>query len=381
MVSFKSMSDPCFQTNSSSSPGDDAATPCRLEDFEYDLPEELIAQEPLPVRHESRLMLVERASASITHHRFNELPELLGAGDVLVINDTRVIPARLTARRASGGLVSLLLIKNEAGQAGLWQAMASPIKRLREGEIMTVEPAHPEAAAIEIKEIVSGPDGHKRLVVYLGSQEQVYRLLSRCGYAPLPPYIRRDGDGSHRLQDLERYQTVFARAPGAVAAPTAGLHFSEEVMERLKERGIQVCNLTLHVGPGTFKPIATSLEEHSVEPEPFSIPEQTCAIVNAALAENRRVIAVGTTSCRALETAGAPGKLDAVSDASTSLYIRPGHDFRIISGLLTNFHLSRSSLLVLVSAFAGHDLIMRAYKEAVESRYRFFSYGDAMIIL
>lgn len=333
------------------------------------------------MRHESRLMLVERASGSITHHRFNELPELLRAGDLLVINDTRVIPARLTVRRSSGGLVSLLLIKNQPGQAGLWQAMASPIKRLREGETLTVEPAHEEAATIEIRAIIAGPDGHKRLLVDLGSPERAYRLLSKCGYAPLPPYIRRKSDGSHRLQDLERYQTVFARAPGAVAAPTAGLHFSEEVMERLRDRGVEVCTVTLHVGPGTFKPITTSLEEHSVEPEPFSIPEQTSTAVNAALAEKRRVIAVGTTSCRALETAGASGKLEAASDARTSLYIRPGHDFRIISGLLTNFHLSRSSLLVLVSAFAGHDLIMRAYKKAVQSRYRFFSYGDAMIIL
>jgi S-adenosylmethionine:tRNA ribosyltransferase-isomerase len=355
--------------------------PSSLEDFEYDLPEELIAQEPLPVRHKSRLMLVERASGSISHHHFNQLPELLRAGDVLVVNDTRVLPARLTARRASGGLVNLLLLRHEAGQSGLWQAMASPMRRLKAGEVLTVEPGQPDAATIEVKQILTGPDGHKRLVVDLGSQERAYRLLSQCGYAPLPPYIRRDGNGSQRLQDLERYQTVFARAPGAVAAPTAGLHFSQEVIERLRAQGVEVCTVTLHVGPGTFKPITTSLEEHCLESEPFSIPEQTSAIVNAALAEKRRVIAVGTTSCRALETAGTSGILEPATDASTSLYIRPGHKFRMISGLLTNFHLSRSSLLVLVSALAGHDLIMRAYKEAVASRYRFFSYGDAMIIL
>jgi len=354
----------------------------RLADFEYDLPAELIAQEPLAARDQSRLMLLDRKSESISHRHFYDLPDLLAGGDLLVINDTRVIPARLLARRATGGLIELLLLRPETAQPGFWHAMANGLRKLKEGEVLYVGCAdEPVRAPVVIERIIAGPDGQKRLLVNLGSPEQAYRLLAGRGYAPLPPYIRRNGDRTKRQQDLERYQTVFASAPGAVAAPTAGLHFSNQLLERLQERGIETCEITLHVGPGTFKPITTSIEDHTIESEPFTVSRASADKVNAALADGRRVIAVGTTSLRTLETAGAGGRLLESIDASTSLYIRPGYRFRVTQGLITNFHLSRSSLLVLVSTFAGHDLTMRAYKEAVAVRYRFFSYGDCMLIL
>lgn len=355
----------------------------RLEDFEYDLPPELIAQEPLAGRDESRLMLVDRGTQRISHHRFRDLPELLRAGDVLVVNDTRVIPARLLLRRATGAHIELLLLRPVTSQPGLWHAMAGGLKKLKEGEALHFEAAGAggsPASPVIVERIVTGPDGQKRLLVNLGSPEAAYGLLAGRGYAPLPPYIRRNGDQLKRTQDLERYQTVFANAPGAVAAPTAGLHFSDEILASLDRRGVLVCRITLHVGPGTFKPITTSVEDHTIESEPFSVPANTVNVVNSALSEGRRVIAVGTTSCRTIEAAGATGSLTAASDSMTALYIRPGYTFKVTKGLITNFHLSRSSLLVLVSAFAGHELIMRAYQEAIAQRYRFFSYGDAMLI-
>lgn len=363
----------------------------RLEDFEYDLPPHLIAQEPAPVRHESRLMLVDRQRQSITHHTFKDIPQLLTPGDVLVLNDTRVIPARLLARRSSGAQVEILLLRPQTDRPGLWQALASPLRKLKKGEELAVEVDGAVSGVISIADIVIAEDGSKRAIVDFGEQENVYKILSGRGYAPLPPYIQRarqdDCGAELRCLDLERYQTVFARAPGAVAAPTAGLHFSADVFAALKEKGVEICKLTLHVGPGTFKPISTSLAEHSIEAEEFCLPAETAETVNRALRQGRRVIAVGTTSCRALETAavrnsnGERTELTAVERASTSLYIRPGYCFQIAGGLLTNFHLSRSSLLVLVSSFAGYRLSRAAYKTAVEESYRFFSYGDAMLIL
>jgi S-adenosylmethionine:tRNA ribosyltransferase-isomerase len=351
-----------------------------LADFQYELPEELIAQEPLPVRHESRLMYVNRAAQSIEHHSFSGIVELLSAGDLVVVNDTRVIPARLFARRHTGGAVEILLLKPLATQPGQWEAMATPLRKLKEGEQLTVEAGGKNFVVI-IESIITAADGQKRVVVNLGKGEGVYALLSEIGYAPLPPYIKRNADEQIRGKDLERYQTIFAQSPGAVAAPTAGLHFSPELLERLKARDIGVATLTLHVGPGTFKPITTDLDEHHIEAERFSISKETADLANAALAESRRIIAVGTTSCRALESAFSNGRIQETEEGQATLFIKPGYKFNVVRGLITNFHLSKSSLLVLVSSFAGHDLIMRAYKEAVRERYRFFSYGDAMLIL
>jgi S-adenosylmethionine:tRNA ribosyltransferase-isomerase len=358
------------------------AEPLALKDFQYELPERLIAQEPTATRDGSRLLQLDRASNAISHHIFSDLIELLKPSDVLVVNDTRVIPARLVAVRKSGGVIKLLLLKPEANAPGVWQAMVSPIKRLRPNETLSVEtPA--QTWQIKIVDIITGEDGHKRLLVHLGTAGQVFELLRGIGYAPLPPYIARDFsqiEESGRQHDLERYQTVFAQAPGAVAAPTAGLHFSTDLLNRLTEKGVTLCKVTLHVGPGTFKPISDSIESHYIEPEQFSIPAQTAEIINCAKAEGRRVIAVGTTTCRALESATTDGELRAISDGSTSLYIRPGFEFKIIDGLITNFHLSGSSLLLLVAAFVGRDTLMEAYEVAVANEYRFFSYGDAMFI-
>ncbi len=355
-----------------------------LEDFEYDLPAELIAQKPLDVRHESRLLHVNRQTGELAHHKFRDLPSILVPGDVLVVNDTKVLPSRLYAKRASGGTVRLLLLQPEGTKSTIWQAMVMPIKRIKPGEELTVERmsgAGLEPYKIKVVDIVHDHEGFKRLLVDLGKPRDVFTLLTEIGYAPLPPYIHREADRNERVEDLNQYQTVFAKEPGAVAAPTAGLHFSDTVLTELKSKDILVGTITLHVGPGTFKPIETTVEEHKVEPERYRIPESTAQLVNDALSENRRVIPVGTTALRALESAVTKHGLDPVEDGSTALYIKPGHEFQIAKGLVTNFHLSRSSLLVLVSTFAGRDLIMRAYQDAISQRYRFFSYGDAMLLL
>lgn len=255
------------------------------------------------------------------------------------------------------------------------------MRKLKVKESLQLLSAESNAPTIVIHDIVLAEDGSKQLIVDLGARELVYQLLSKYGYAPLPPYIARNGESQKRQDDLSCYQTVFASAPGAVAAPTAGLHFSTALIDELAKMEVELATITLHVGPGTFKPIANSVAEHTVEPESFSVSAETADSVNQALHQGRRVIAVGTTSCRALETAGKDGTVRSVDNEQTSLYIKPGFQFRVISGLVTNFHLSRSSLLVLVSTFAGHSLIKAAYREAIEKRYRFYSYGDAMLIL
>lgn len=368
----------------------DQAKAYTLADFAYDLPDELIASEPAAVRHESRLLVIERETGKLSHRRFADLVDLLIPGDVLVVNDTRVIPARITCLRTTGGAVELLLLRPDSERAGLWHAMATPLRKLKAGEKLLVHDASGKQHEITISEIYALPDGQKRALVDLGPGANTYNLLTAIGNAPLPPYILKQREKeqhtdeiteSERQHDIERYQTVFAREPGAVAAPTAGLHFSDEVLAKLQACGIEVAKVTLHVGPGTFKPITSSLEEHTIETESFSIPEHTAATINKALSEGRRIIAVGTTSCRALETAGTSRHVTPVSNGQTGLYISPGYQFKIISGLVTNFHLSQSSLLVLVSAFAGRDVIMAAYQEAIAQRYRFFSYGDATLIL
>lgn len=354
-----------------------------LSDFQYDLPQNLIAQEPCRQRDASKLLWLNRTTKLVAHHVFHDLVDLLQPSDVLVVNDTKVVPARLVASRNSGGKIKLLLIKPEANKPGIWQAMVTPIKRLKTDEVLTVTVAG-KTRTIRVAGFVLAEDGHKRLLVDLGGQQEVFELLSDIGYAPLPPYIARtiDEDSERKRQeDLDRYQTVYANAAGAVAAPTAGLHFSKQLLSDLKKKGVTICSVTLHVGPGTFKPIADSIEEHIIESEQYSIPVSTAEIINKAKAEGRRVIAVGTTTCRALESAASMATLEAVPSASTSLYIRPGYQFKLIDGLITNFHLSGSSLLLLVAAFVGRSALMSTYQNAIENQYRFFSYGDAMLIL
>jgi S-adenosylmethionine:tRNA ribosyltransferase-isomerase len=357
-----------------------------IQDFEYDLDPALIAQKPLDQKENARLLVVNRASGDLQHKHFYDLPGLLKNGDLLIVNDTKVLPSRLIARRQSGGTVKLLLLKPQTNNIAVWEAMVTPIKRLKPGQELEVVDENGNATTIVVKDIVLGPDGFKRLLIDLGAKENVYNLLSSVGFAPLPPYITRDyranqNENGHRKEDLFQYQTVFAQTPGAVAAPTAGLHFTPPVIAALKEAGIEIATVTLHVGAGTFKPIEAEIDDHTIEEELYTVSDETAAIINKAKSEGRRVIAVGTTSLRTLETAGASGLMKAADNQSTALYIKPGHKFAIADGMITNFHLSRSSLLVLVSAVAGRDLIMKAYKEAIAESYRFYSYGDAMLIL
>lgn len=351
-----------------------------IEQFEYDLPPELIAQYPLAVRHESRLLVLEKGTGALAHKRFADIVDILRADDVLVVNNTRVIPTRLIAKRSSGGQIKMLLLKSDSKNPAIWEALVTPIKRIKVGEELFVDTTSGAQHKIVVNEIFTAEDGFKRLKVDLGTRTDLFNLLSEIGKAPLPPYIHRQGD-DERQSDLDRYQTVYASAPGAVAAPTAGLHFSDEVLERLRSKGVDIEQITLHVGPGTFKPIADSVAAHTIEPETYSIEESTALRINQARKDGRRIIAVGTTTLRALESAGANGTVASAFNQSTSLYVRPGYEFRIVTGMVTNFHLSRSSLLVLVCALAGRENIMRAYREAIDQRYRFFSYGDAMLIL
>jgi S-adenosylmethionine:tRNA ribosyltransferase-isomerase len=354
-----------------------------IEDFDYDLPEELIAQEPLGQKDQSRLLVVNSKNGLLDHKHFYDLPNILQAGDLLVVNDTRVLPSRIICRRHSGGIIKLLLLKPMTTNTAIWEALVTPIKRLKAGEVVDVVCDSGDGHKITILDFTLGPDGFKRLIVDLGSKENVFTLLNQVGFAPLPPYIHRDyrSEDGHRKEDLLQYQTVFAAAPGAVAAPTAGLHFTDQVLSDLAKNKIEVAKVTLHVGAGTFKPIEEGLESHTIESEEYTVTAPAAEAINRARDEGRRVIAVGTTSLRTLESAGAGGRVQAAEKASTSLYIKPGYKFQIADGLLTNFHLSRSSLLVLVAAFAGHDIIMSAYRQAIAERYRFYSYGDAMLIL
>lgn len=353
-----------------------------IEDFEYELPAELIAQVPAERRDGSRLMSLSRQVGNCQHLVFRDIVQLLQSGDVLVLNDTKVMPTRIRARRVSGGAVEILLLRPAVHQPGLWHAMASPMRKLKVGDELLAEGISGRQHSVFVRDFTFAEDGQRRLLLDIGLGSNVYELLRDIGHAPLPPYIRRNAAAIFEQDeaDLARYQTVFANEPGAVAAPTAGLHFTEELLAQLQKQGVEIRFLTLHVGPGTFKPISDSLERHAIEGEIFSIPESTVVSVNAALDEGRRIIAVGTTSCRALETAGQSGRLQAAQQATSSLYIQPGYKFKIVKAMVTNFHLSRSSLLVMIAAFAGYEPLMKAYQEAVRSRYRFFSYGDAMFI-
>jgi S-adenosylmethionine:tRNA ribosyltransferase-isomerase len=339
--------------------------------FDYELPPELIAQEPAEPRDASRLLALDRATGAWADHGFSELPELLRAGDCVVANRSRVIPARLLGAAVEGGGPVELLLLRPVGD-GRWEAMVRPGRRCRVG-------ARVDLAGGAARAHVVGEGSEGTRVVAIEAPWPVRELLERHGLPPLPPYIGRHD--APKPEDRERYQTVYARDDGSVAAPTAGLHFTPELLARLERRGIAVHYLTLHVGPGTFRPLrGDRIEEHRLEAEPVDIPESTAAAIETAAREDRRVVAVGTTTTRALEwAAGADGRVRA-GPGPADLFIRPGHRFRVVDALVTNFHLPRSSLLVLVSAFAGREAVLAAYRHAVETRYRFYSYGDAMLI-
>jgi S-adenosylmethionine:tRNA ribosyltransferase-isomerase len=344
----------------------------RTDDFDYQLPLELIAQEPPPSREDARLLALDRASGALDHRGIAELPELLRPGDLLVVNDTRVIPARLFARRATGGRVEVFLL-SPAAAAGTWTALARAGGSLRPGEDLEVEGASDAVRLVER----TGPGTW----LVRARDGDLAALMERVGRMPLPPYIRRAADDARDALDRERYQTVFARAPGAVAAPTAGLHLTRELFERLAARGVGRATVTLHVGLGTFKPIETdTVEAHAMHEERYEVPAETAAAIARTRAAGGRIVAVGTTSVRTLESAAGPDGVPAAGPGATSLFIAPGYRFRVVDALLTNFHLPRSTLLVLVSAFAGRERVLAAYREAAARRYRFYSYGDAMLI-
>ena len=364
-----------------------------VSDFDFDLPDELIAQDPPAERGGSRLLVLSRESGQVEDARFADIGRYLRPGDLLIVNNTRVFPARLLGRRdPSGGEVECLLIEklptsnaqlptpegHEDGTEGRseeWRALVHPGQKLKPGARVVFE-----GSGATLHGEVRARHFHGRRTVRLWTEDgsPIQEAIDRLGHIPLPPYIRRDD----RPSDRERYQTVFARERGSVAAPTAGLHFTSALLGDLQSRGVAVAEITLHVGYGTFKPVRTDrVEEHVVDPEAVTVGAETADALTAALREGRRVIAVGTTTTRALESLEIDdGRVLPVSGA-TGLFITPGHRFRIVSGLVTNFHLPRSSLLVLVAAFAGREQVLAAYRHAVAANYRFYSYGDAMLIV
>ena len=360
----------------------------QVSEFDFDLPDELIAQEPPPRRGESRLLVLRRETGQIEHSMFMRLPDLLEPGDLLVLNDTRVFPARLIGRRVpSGGAVECLLLRQlapadatgvgpDVASSAVWEALMHPGQKLKPGARVVFE-----QGGVRLHGEVQARHFYGRRTIRLWSEPplDVATAVDRIGHIPLPPYIRRDD----RPSDRDRYQTVFARERGSVAAPTAGLHFTPELLTALDARGVERAEVTLHVGYGTFKPVrAERVEEHEVDPETFTVSGRAADALTRALREKRRIIAVGTTTTRALESldVGKDGRI-AAATGETRLFIHPGHQFRIVRGLITNFHLPRSSLLMLVAAFAGRERVLAAYRDAVARRYRFYSYGDAMLLL
>jgi len=370
---------------------DGSAKSFDLNDLDYDLSEELIAQGPSGKRDAARMLVVNRTAGEIRDGRIGGLVDCLRTGDVLVINDTRVIPARFFLRRATGGRIEGLFL--EEPSRGTWRVLLKGAGRIKEGETVSIDAGDDE----EFHKIgfrATKSEGGGQWTLEVRTSQSAIEILDRVGQTPLPPYIRRGektpggtsplpGHSTQMRVDRERYQTVYAKHAGAVAAPTAGLHFTEELLDAVRTKGVQVVPVTLHVGLGTFKPIeAESIDKHRIHTERYHIPAATAAAVNVAGTERARVVAVGTTSVRTLESAASEdGRLpEAGGEGSTGLFIYPPYRFRVVDALLTNFHLPRSTLLALVMAFAGTDLTRRAYAHAIAHRYRFYSYGDAMFI-
>jgi len=341
----------------------------KTSDFWYELPKELIAQDPLTDRSSSRLMCLNAATGQIEHHIFRDIKEYLEPGDCLVINNTRVIPARLLGvKEDTGASVEILLLKRIEGETAVWETLVRPGKKLRPGARAVFGDGLLKAEILSVEE-----DGN-RLVrfEYEGVFEEV---LDRLGEMPLPPYI------THQLKDRDRYNTVYAKFDGSAAAPTAGLHFTKELLSEIQEKGVNLAQLTLHVGLGTFRPVKTEeITDHVMHTEHCMIDEKTAALINDTHRNGHRVIAVGTTSCRTLESMANDDGTVKSGEMDTSIFIYPGYRFRVMDALITNFHLPESTLMMLVSAYAGRENIMKAYEEAVKERYRFFSFGDAMFL-
>ena len=367
-------------------------TPMRTDDFDYYLPPELIAQTPVEPRDASRLLALDRATGQVEHRQFTDILEIIPPGAVLVLNRSRVIPARLYGRRkGTGGRVELLLLRRE--EEGIWQALGKPGRSLRPGSVINLEATVPPVGKASVgpeasqanaqtgpvaAEVLSvGDDGIRR--VRLSAESGIDEL----GEMPLPPYIHQ------RLENPERYQTVYSDRPGSAAAPTAGLHFTPELLDSLRDKGVEIAYVTLHVGLDTFRPVSEdNPQEHAIHTEYYEMPEDTAETLNRARQEGRLILAVGTTSVRTLEQVGKDIEANGAVDGSpvravsgqADLYILPGHRFRLVDGMITNFHLPRSTLVMLVSAFAGRKNILAAYREAIKQKYRFYSFGDAMLI-
>jgi S-adenosylmethionine:tRNA ribosyltransferase-isomerase len=360
----------------------------RLSDFNYSLPEELISQEALPDRAASRLLYLSRNSAKLQDLMFRSLPELLRSDDLVVFNNTRVFPARLYGRRGGvraqpvsphnpasksflQGQVEVLLTRQVSAQPNEWECLVRPGRRIGVGEHLCFG----DGGELQAEVIARGSFGERR--IRFAPVSDFMALIENLGHVPLPPYITR----SDRPADRERYQTVYARERGSVAAPTAGLHFTPEILGRLRERGIETTEITLHVGLGTFQPVREDVvERHKLHKEHFSISEQAAASINAALESHRRIVAIGTTSVRTLEHAARETGRVQAGPGEADIFIYPGFQFRVVGALLTNFHLPQSTLLMLVSAFAGREFVLNAYRHAVEEKYRFYSYGDCMFV-
>ena len=343
-----------------------AADQLRLSVFDYDLPESLIAQDPCPVRDRSRLMVLKRETYDIEHRVFSDLENYVLSGDLFVLNNTKVFPCRLPARKPGGGKAEIFLLSEQG--VNLWHALVKG--GITAGVRLSV------SSEIEA-ELLDDSGGGTRSVRFHGIND-IRELLPRIGKTPLPPYIKREPSEA----DRERYQTVYAVREGAVAAPTAGLHFTPGLLKRLKAKGVEFASVTLHVGPGTFQPVRTDLiTEHRMLSEQYEISSEAAAAINRARAEGRRVIAVGTTSVRAIETAASGAGAVVAGKGTSGLFIHPGYCFTVTDGIVTNFHLPKSTLLMLVSAFGGRERILSAYRTATAAKYRFYSYGDAMLIL
>ena len=352
---------------------------CEVADLEYVLPKTLIAQQPAPQREAARLLALDRASGALRDATIPELPAMLRPGDLLVLNDTKVLPARFRARRRTGGVVDALFIQEES--PGRWRLLLRGSRRLHCGESLLVESRNGEQVMLSLVQAVS--DG--QWIAEVEARGTTEEVLDRIGETPLPPYIRRNpGQPAVDSGDRQRYQTVYARRPGAVAAPTAGLHLSEALLEEIRSRQVETAFVTLHIGPGTFKPIrGAHFANHVMHSESFELPRETAAAVGRCRARGGRVVAVGTTSVRVLEAAACAEPNDRgvrKSRAETDLFIYPPYRFRVVDALLTNFHLPRSTLLALVMAFAGVAGTRRAYRHAIDHKYRFYSYGDAMFV-
>ena len=344
----------------------------KLSEFDYELPEELIAQFPAQKRDFSKLLVLSKQTGQLEHKHFYDVVDYFDENDVLVLNNTRVIPARLYAQKSTGANIEIFLLKEVKAQH--WEVLLRPAKRVKPDDVLKISD---ELSAQLIEKYEDG-----KALVKLLYEGNIFEILDRVGKIPLPPYIERKmSDDELAKLDYERYQTVYAKNKGSVAAPTAGLHFTEEIIEKLKSKGVQICYVTLNVGLGTFKPVNTeNIEDHKMDNEVFEITQEAAHIISNGMKNGNRIVAVGTTSTRTLETTFQKyGEIKAVKDSS-EMFIYPGYEFKVVDALITNFHLPKSTLIMLVSALAGKDTIFNAYKEAIAQKYRFYSYGDCMLI-